>query len=75
MLVIKKLVNWKKIVIDYDHDNSDTTQEFNKLTSENYRLKEENLLSKSDITNSVKKTKKNWMKWTIKTFTSNSNIL
>ena len=47
-----------KIAIDHDHDKHITTQEFNKLTSENYnaRLKEANSGSKHDIANFVKKT-------------------
>ena len=38
-----------------------TTQIFNKLTSENYtaRLKQSNLVSKSDVANFVKKTELN----------------
>ena len=41
-----------------------TTQEFNKLTSENFtaKLKQENLASKNDITNFVKKTKRCYIK-------------
>ena len=40
-----------------DHDKYITTPEFNKLTSENFaaRLRQENLASKSDIANFVKK--------------------
>ena len=47
-----------KITTDHDHDKYITTQEFNKLTSENFtaRLKQANLASKSDIFNFVKKT-------------------
>ena len=44
-----------KLVLDH---NKITTQEFNKLTSENFtaRLKEANLVSKNDIANFVQKT-------------------
>ena len=47
-----------KITTDHDHDKYITTQEFNKLTSENFtaRLKQANLASKSDIFDFVKKT-------------------
>ena len=46
-----------EIVTDHDHDKYITTQEFNKLTSENFpaRLKQANLASKNDISNFVKK--------------------
>ena len=43
-----------KITTDHDHDKNITTQEFNKLTSENFtaRLAQgKNLASKNDITN------------------------
>ena len=68
MLVVqsKKTTNYNtkiseienKIATNHDHDKYITTQEFNKLTSENFtaRLKQANLLSKSDIFNFVKKT-------------------
>ena len=47
-----------KITTDHDHDKYITTQEFNKLKSENFtaRLAQANLASKSDIANFVKKT-------------------
>ena len=47
-----------KIGSDHDHDKYITTQELNKLTSENFtaRLKQANLASKNDIANFVKKT-------------------
>ena len=47
-----------KIAADHDHDKYIITQEFNKLTSENFtaRLKQANLASKNDIANFVKKT-------------------
>ena len=47
-----------KITTDHDHDGYITTQEFHKLTSENFaaRLAQGNLASKSDIANFVKKT-------------------
>ena len=67
MLVIqsKKLTVTKKnskikdkITIDHDHDKYITTQEFNKLTSENFtaRLKQANLATKAEIADFVKKT-------------------
>ena len=45
-----------KIATDHDHDKYITTQEFNKLTSENFvaRRKQANLASKNDIANFVK---------------------
>ena len=47
-----------KITTDHDHDKYITTQEFNRLTSENFtaRLKQANLASKSDIANFLIKT-------------------
>ena len=44
----------KKKKNDHDHDRYITTQEFSKLTSENYsaRLGQTNLLSKNDVANS-----------------------
>ena len=46
-----------KITTDHDHDKYITSQEFNKLTSENFtaRLKQANLASKSDIANFLKR--------------------
>ena len=46
-----------EITADHDHDKYITTEEYNKLTSENFtaRLKQANLTSKSDIANFVKK--------------------
>ena len=45
-----------KIATDHDHDKYITTQEFNKLTAQNFtaRLKQANLASKNDIANFVK---------------------
>ena len=45
------------ITTNHDHDKYIATQDFNKLTSENFtaRLKHGNLASKSDISNFVKK--------------------
>ena len=45
-------------ITDHDHDKCITTQEFNKLTSENVtaRLRQANLASKNDIADFVKKT-------------------
>ena len=47
-----------KITTDHDHDKYMTTQEFIKLTSENFttRLTQANLASKSGVANFVKKT-------------------
>ena len=47
-----------KITTDHDHNKYITTQEFNKLTSENFsaRLAPANLASKNDIPNFVKMT-------------------
>ena len=47
-----------KIATDHDHDKHITTQEFNKLTLENFtaRLKQANLASKNYIADFVKKT-------------------
>ena len=63
-----------KITTDYDHDQYITTQEFNRLTSENFtaRLKQENLASKNDIANFVKITS---FDEKLKTVTSNKNGL
>ena len=46
----------EKNTTDHDHDKYITTQEFNKLTSENFtaRLKQADLASKSDIANFIK---------------------
>ena len=46
-----------KITTDHDHDKYVTTQEFNKLTPENFtaRLAQANLVSINDIANFVKK--------------------
>ena len=45
-------------ITDHNHDKHITTQEFNKLTSENFgaRLVQSNLAIKNDIANFVKKT-------------------
>ena len=63
-----------KITTDHDHDKHITTQEFNKLTSENFnvRLKQANLASKINITNFVKKTD---FDNKVKNVTSNKNEL
>ena len=46
-----------KITTDHDHDKYITTQEFNKLTSENFaaKLAQASLTSKNDINNFLKK--------------------
>ena len=48
----------KKSTTDHDHDKYITTQEFNKLTLENFpaRLKQANLANKSDTANFIKTT-------------------
>ena len=63
-----------KITTDHDHDKHITTQEGNRLTSENFiaRLKQANLASKNDIANFVNKTNFNEK---LKTVTSNKNEL
>ena len=45
-------------ITDHDHDKYITTQEFNKLTTDNVaaRLKQEDLTSKNDIADFVKNT-------------------
>ena len=55
--VENKTPNVNKITTDHDHDKYITTQEFNKLISDNLtaRLKQAYLTSKSDIVNFVKK--------------------
>ena len=51
-----KLKKWKKIT-GHDHDKYIATPEFNQITAENFaaRLKQGNLVSKSDITNFANK--------------------
>ena len=63
-----------KITTNHDHDKYITTQELNRLTSENFtaRLKQANLTSKNDIVNFVKKTS---FDEKLKTVTSNKNEL
>ena len=53
-----KLREIGKKLYDYNHDKYITTQEFNKLTADNFaaRLKQANLATKSDIDDIVKKT-------------------
>ena len=66
-MVIKTDYNTKiseienKIVTDHDHDKHITTQEFNKLTSENVTawLAQANLARKINIANFIKKTDSN----------------
>ena len=53
---MQKLMKLKiKITTDHDYNKYIITQEFNKLTSENFasRLKQANLVSKNDIENFV----------------------
>ena len=54
----QKLVK-KKIILDHNYDKYIFTQEFNKLTSENFtaRLKQANLASRNNIANIVKRNK------------------
>ena len=63
-----------KSTTDHDHDKNISTQEFNRLTSENFtaRLKQANLARKNDIANFVKQTSFNEK---LKTITSNKNEL
>ena len=59
MTITQKLVKLKtKIATDHDHDKYFTTQEFSKLTSENFtaRLNQANLATKNYIVNFVKTT-------------------
>ena len=53
-----KINETQKKITDHDHDKCITTQEFNKLTSDNFtvRLAQANLVSKTNIANFVKKT-------------------
>ena len=46
-----------KITTDHDHDKYISTQEFNKLTAENFtaRVAQANLVSMNDIANLVKR--------------------
>ena len=46
----------RKLLINTDHDKYITTQEFNKLTADNFaeRLKQGNLASENDIADFVK---------------------
>ena len=62
------------ITTDHDNDKCITTQEFNKLTSENFtaRLRPTNLASKNNVTNFVKKT---YSDNKLKSVTSNKNEL
>ena len=57
-VIKRKEERWKEEKVINYRDKYSTTQEFNKLTSENFtaRLKQANLPSKSDIANFVKKT-------------------
>ena len=53
-----KINKIEKKITDHNHDKQFTTQEFNKLTLENFaaRLAQANLESKNDIANFVRKT-------------------
>ena len=54
----KKISEAEDKINNHDHDNYTTTQEFNKLTTDNFtaRLKEANLASQNDIAIFVNKT-------------------
>ena len=54
----KKISETEDEINNHDHDNYTTTQEFNKLTTDNFtaRLKEANLASQNDIAIFVNKT-------------------
>ena len=54
----QKLVNLKTVTTDHHYNKYITTQEFNKLTSENFiaTLAKASLASKNDIANLLKKT-------------------
>ena len=54
----QKLVNLKTVTTDHHYNKYITTQEFNKLTSENFiaTLTKASLASKNDIANLLKKT-------------------
>ena len=59
LIITQKLSETEnKITTDYDHDKYITTQEFNKLTAENFiaRLAQGNLARKSNIANLEEKT-------------------
>ena len=51
-------MKYENKINDYDHAKYITTEEFNKLTADNFtaRLAQANLASKDDIANFVKKT-------------------
>ena len=58
MLVIQSAQSHEietKITNDYDHDKHITTQESNKLTTENFSASLVNLANRNDIVNFVKK--------------------
>ena len=57
LTVTQALVKLKKKITDHDHAKYLTTQEFNKLTSENFasRLAQKNLVSKN-VVNFIKET-------------------
>ena len=52
-----KINEIEKKITNHDHDKYITTQEFNKLTSDNFtaRLAQANLASKNDIANFIKR--------------------
>ena len=55
-LVKKLIITHTKKITDHNHDKYITTQEFNKLISDNFadRLKQANLVSKNDIADFTK---------------------
>ena len=75
LTMAQKLVKLKKKITDHDHNNKYiTTQELNKLTSENFaaRLKQANVTNNADTADFVKETDSdNKLKKLIKTVSSN----
>ena len=69
----RKTSEIENITTNHDHDKYITTQEFNRLTSENFTawLARENLARKSDIISFVKKTNFDKLKNSIKSSTLN----
>ena len=57
LTMTQKLLKLKKKILDHNQDKYITTQEFNRLTSENFgaKLKRANLASKNDMADFVKK--------------------
>ena len=51
-----KIKGFEKKITDHDHGNYITTQEFNKLTADNFAARQANLATKFDIDDLVEKT-------------------